>query len=177
MPPRQRQRQEEAAPSSSAATCSLLDLVALGPVQELIWSSLDTKDRNRLREACRSLRDEVERSCTVLKPEQRGHRYHGQPYFSTEGKEAESLVKLSSRLPRVEKLHLTTIKSIEALSLVPPPAGEQHCLRDCTGQAAPFNLPCALPCRDCLPLFLLLQRWAPLRGPGRLSPDLPTSRS
>ena len=65
MPPRHRQRQEEAAPSSPAA-CSLLDLVALGPVQELIWSGLDSEDRQRLRETCRSLRDEVERSCTAL---------------------------------------------------------------------------------------------------------------
>jgi hypothetical protein len=66
MPPRQRQRQEEAVPSSSAAC--LLDLVALGPVQELIWSALDSEAKQRLRETCRSLRDEVERSCTALKP-------------------------------------------------------------------------------------------------------------
>jgi hypothetical protein len=65
MPPRQRQRQEEEAASSSSAACSLLDVVALGLVQELIWSALDSKDRQRLRETCRSLRDEVERSCTA----------------------------------------------------------------------------------------------------------------
>ena len=51
----QQQEEEEAAPSSSGA-CSLLDLVAQGPVRELIWSGLDSEDRQRLRETCRSLR-------------------------------------------------------------------------------------------------------------------------
>jgi hypothetical protein len=113
MLPHHHHRQEEAAPSSSAA-CSLLDLVALGPVQELIWSGLDSEDRQRLRETCRSLRGEVERSCTTLKPK---HLHKPD--------EAESLVKMSG-LPRVRTLHLSTAKAVQALSLDPPPSGEQH---------------------------------------------------
>jgi hypothetical protein len=114
MPHRPHQRQDEAASSSSAA-CILLDLVALGPVQELIWSGLDTEDRQRLRETCRSLRSVVERSCTALKP--RDLLRTGQ---------AESLVKLSKRLPRVQTLQLSTAQALQALSLDPPPSGEQH---------------------------------------------------
>jgi hypothetical protein len=110
MPP----HQEEAAPSTSAA-CSLLDLLALGPVQELIWSGLGSEDKQQLRETCRSLRDEVERSCIALKPKDDGGEM-----------EAESLVKLSGRLPRVRTLRLTTIEAIQALSLDPPPSSEQH---------------------------------------------------
>ncbi len=126
MPPRQRQHQEEAAPSSPAA-CSLLDLVALGPVEELIWSGLDSEDRQRLRETCRSLRGEVERSCTTLKP--KDLRKTG---------EAASLVKLSG-LPRVRTLHLTTADAVQALSLDPPPSGEQ---RACVhGTSAPLIRP------------------------------------
>ena len=113
MPPRQRQTQEEAGPSSSAA-CSLLDLMALGPVQALIWSGLDSEDRQRLRETCRSLRGEVERSCTALKPKH---------LHKTD--EAESLVKLSG-LPRVRTLRLTAPEAVKALSLDPPPSGEQQ---------------------------------------------------
>ena len=71
MPPRQSQSQEEAATSSPPA-CSLMDLVALGPVQELIWSGLDSEDKHQLRETCRSLRGMVERSCTALKPKHLG---------------------------------------------------------------------------------------------------------
>ena len=126
MPPRQSLK-EEAAPSSSAA-CSLLDLVALGPVQELIWSGLDTEDRQQLRETCRSLRAEVERSCTALKPKDLCNVWEGQ---------AESLVKLSGRLPGLRTLHLTTAQAVQALSLDPPPAGEQ--MRACMGQQRPSS--------------------------------------
>jgi hypothetical protein len=116
MPPRQQQRQDEdEAASSSSAACSLLDLVALGPVQELIWSGLGPEDRQRLRETCRSLRDVVEQSCTALEPEDMNG-----------DEEAETLVKLSGRLPRVRTLHLAAVEAVQALSLDPPPSGEQH---------------------------------------------------
>jgi hypothetical protein len=126
MPPRQRQRQEEAASSTSAA-CSLLDLVGLGPVQELIWSGLDSEDRHHLRETCRSLRDEVEQSCTELSVNPpRDFSWECQGLNPAWVGQAESLVKLSRRVPRVQTLHLTTAEAVQALSLDPPPAGEQH---------------------------------------------------
>jgi hypothetical protein len=166
MPPRQRQHQEEAA-SSSYATCSLLDVVALGPVQELIWSALDSKDRQRLRETCRSLRDEVERSCNALMLMNRGEKM-----------EAESLVKLSGRLPRVRTLHLSTAEAVQALSLDPPPSGEQHAF--CMGHHRSSSI---LPLSRCvcppsLPSCLQLM-WSVSRGPGQqsLGPELPSSRS
>ncbi len=121
MPPRQRQRQEEEAAPSSSAACSLLDLVALGPVQELIWSDLDFEDRQQLRETCRSLKGEVESLCTYLNP-----RDVSNSRDAHETGEAESLVKLSGRLPGMQSLHLTTVKAVQALSLDPPPSGEQH---------------------------------------------------
>jgi hypothetical protein len=126
MPPRQ--CQEEAAPSSPAA-CSLLDIVALGPVQELIWSGLDSEDRQRLRETCSCLRDEVERSCVTLK--------HSRPRPSDE--QAQLLVKLSRRMPRVRTLHLGCFEAVQALSLDPPPAGEQHACAQ--GTSAPPHPP------------------------------------
>jgi hypothetical protein len=81
----------------------------------LIWSGLDSEDRQQLQETCRSLKGEVERSCTALKPMNRGGKM-----------EAESLVKLSGRVPRVRTLHLSTAEAVQALSLDPPPSGEQH---------------------------------------------------
>jgi hypothetical protein len=116
MLPRQHQGQEEAAPSPSDVACSLLDLVALGPVQELIWSGLDFVDRQWLRETCHRLRDEVERSCTALMHKSGSYR---------KGK-AEALVKLSRRMPQVRTLELSTVDAVQALSLDPPPAGEKH---------------------------------------------------
>jgi hypothetical protein len=119
MLPRQHQHQEEgeeeAGPSSSVS-CSLLDLLAFGPVQELIWSSLDSKDRMQLRETCCGLRDEVERSCTNLKP------LFGE---LSEVEESDLLVKLSGRLPRLQTLHLHTAEAVQAVSLDSPPIGEQ----------------------------------------------------
>ncbi len=129
MPPRQRQRQEEATSSSSAA-CGLLDLVALGPVQELIWSALDYQDKQRLRETCHGLKGKVEQSCIALQPRNQ--------YLMRN--EAESLVKLSGRLPRVRTLYLSTAEAVQALSLDPPPSGEQHvCAWDISAPHA-FNL-------------------------------------
>jgi hypothetical protein len=114
MPPRRRQHQEEAVPAPPDAV-SLLDVVSLGPVQELIRSGLDSEDRQRLRETCRSLRDEVERSCTVLNHDDL--EWKGQ---------AMALVKLSRRMPQVQSLHLNTAEAVQVLSLNPPPSGEQH---------------------------------------------------
>jgi hypothetical protein len=156
MLPRQRQHQEEAAPSSSAA-CSLFDLLALGPAQELIWSGLSFKDRQRLRETCRGLKDEVERSCTALK-------------FKQSTDEAESLVKLSGRLPGLRTLRLETIDGVQALSLDPPPPGEQHANEH--GTSAPSFAPSAFIMRlphplSPLPSCLQLMR-SVSRGPGRL---------
>jgi hypothetical protein len=107
------QHQEDVAPAPPF-TCSLLDLVALGPVREVVWSGLDYENRQRLRETCRSLRGEVEQSCTTLKPKR---------LYATSS-EAESLVKLSGRLPGVQRLSLSTIKSLEVLSLDPLPSSE-----------------------------------------------------
>jgi hypothetical protein len=118
MQPHERQEEVEEIKEEEeegAAPCSLLDLVAFGPVQELIWSGLDSKDRHRLRETCRGLRDEVEQSCTTLRL-----------FNRTREDEAESLVKLSGRLPQVRTLHLNSTEAVRAFSLDPPPAGEQH---------------------------------------------------
>jgi hypothetical protein len=159
MPPRQRQQEEEADPSSPAA-CSLLDLVAPGPVEELIWSGLDSEDRQRLRETCRSLRGEVERSCTALKP--KDLRKTG---------EAGSLVKLSG-LPRVRTLHLTTADAVQALSLDPPPSAEQ---RACVlGTSAPLIRPALYHEAAGTPLAPCLQRMRSVsRASGRLSSGPP----
>jgi hypothetical protein len=133
MPSHQDQHQEEEeeeAGSSSPASCSLLDLLALDPVHELIWSGLDSEDRKQLRETCRCLRDEVERSCTTLKP-----LFEELP----EDEEAKMLVKLSGRMPQVRTLHLKTVEAVQAVSLDPPPAGEQH--EFVPGTSVPPHLP------------------------------------
>ena len=137
-------------------------------MQELIWSGLDSEDRGRLRETCCGLRDEVERSCTTLKVKEK--------YLYSEG-QAESLVKLSGRLPRVRTLQLTQAEAVQALSLDPPPAGEQHAWMH--RAAIPLILPASLTMR-LPPLPLCLQLMRPVsRGPQRLHPGpvLPTSRS